>query len=82
VIPSAYAALKLLPKLDCVAISQKFAFLYYAVLNVAFLRAVMRISVLPLNHPSFLMCAAGYLLIVISDTFLFCREFGVTTTQR
>jgi hypothetical protein len=42
----------------------------------------MRASFLSIFHASYVLCVLGYIFIVISDSFLFAREFGLTKNQR
>jgi uncharacterized membrane protein YhhN len=81
-IPCAIFCLKLLPHLKCPNLSQKCVTVYYIILQLAYVCAIMRASVFPVWHPSYLMCAIGYFLLVISDSFLLAREFGVTKNER
>jgi uncharacterized membrane protein YhhN len=80
-IPSACLCVRLLPRLNCGGVSQKFAFVYYFVLQAAFITAVMRAGSIAVSHPSYLLCAIGYFWSVISDSILLAREFGVVKKE-
>jgi hypothetical protein len=81
-IPCAWLCIKLLPCVKCANVSQKYITLYYFILQLTYVCAIMRASVFPVWHPSYLMCAVGYFCLVVSDSFLIAREFGGKNERR
>jgi hypothetical protein len=82
VIPLAIAAATLIPKMKFRRVADQFIVLYYLVLQFALLCSIGRLCQYPISHPSFLLCAAGYVFFLTSDTFLVRKEFDVDDNPR
>jgi hypothetical protein len=72
----------IVPSITKAGTSQLCVIAYFCLLLTAYFFAVTRASVLPVTHPSYLMCALGYFLFALSDALLIAREFGVMEEKR
>jgi uncharacterized membrane protein YhhN len=81
-IPGILLVGRVLPKMNCRGVSQGFVIAYCCLLQITYAASIGQLCTADSFRISYCLCSLGYLMFLVSDSFLFAREFGVDTKPR
>jgi hypothetical protein len=81
-IPAVFLLGRVVPTMNCRGFSHFFVCLYFGVLQVTYTTSVAQLSSAETISIGNCLCSFGYLMFVVSDSFLIEREFGGNVGMR
>jgi hypothetical protein len=76
-IPAIFLLGRVVPNMNCRGFSQWFLSVYFGVLQITYTTSIAQLSSADTINVSNCLCSFGYLMFIVSDSFLVAREFGV-----